>query len=687
MTSDVSPEGRQDGELPFAVPFAPEPVPVRVMRIAEVACPVPLHKGFHYEVPSGMRIEPGMRVRVPFGPRWIQGMALSVFEAQPDRPLKKIGGAIDPEPILTPELIHLARWLAGRYSAPIGECVKGVLPAFVKSGQEPVAWPNPAVKETGKPAFTLTSGQDQALRLMLSKLEEKEFFPCLLYGVPASGKTEVYLRLIRRAIADGGQAMFLVPEISLTQPFFDEFSASLGVPVVLWHSRLGARERRLAWLGIRRGEVKVVVGARSAALLPYKDLRVAVVDEEQDESFKQEEQPPLYHARDVVLHRARQFDALAVLGSATPSLESWEMTRRKQLELVRMPDRVSQVARPSVGLLSLPVNGCLSDELIAKVKDRLAKREQVILLVNRRGFATLVMCRGCGWIERCAECGVAKIQHEENGAFFLRCHHCEKKEPMLAHCPKCKKPALRVTGTGTQKVVAELKRILPGTKVLRMDRDTVSKEGKEESRIYQKFLAREADILVGTKLVAKSFHFPDVTLVGVVDADTMLNMPDFRASERTMQLLAQVAGRSGRAEKPGEVLLQTLYPDHIAIAKTVDGDYAAFADGELSARRELGYPPFCVLVRLVWTGKDEAKVAEVAHAACEKLRAEMLPLGHEVVGPAPTVIRLASGKFRYHALIKVAEPTQLERALSAARACDCPSGLKLKINVDPYDLF
>jgi len=353
-----------------------------------------------------------------------------------------------------------------------------------------------------------------------------------------------------------------------------------------------------------------------------------------------------------------------------------------------MPDRVSSVSRPDVGVLPVPKFGqCLSDELVARLKERLARGEQSILLVNRRGFATLIMCYKCGWIDRCPSCGVAKIQHEApGGGFELRCHHCERKGPVPPMCPQCKNPGLRVAGIGTQKVVAEVKRSVPGARVLRMDRDTVSKEHKEESRIYERFLKKEADILVGTKLVAKSFHFPDVTLVGVVDADTMLHMPDFRSSERTTQLLIQVAGRSGRAGKKGEVLLQTLHPEHLAIAKTVHGDYAAFADAELALRRELGYPPYSTLIRLVWTGKEEEAVALAAAAACERLRGELLSQGHEVVGPAPAVLKLQARKFRYHALLK--SPTdQLDAALAAIHAAPSPSAVKLKVNVDPYDFF
>ena len=661
------------------------------MRIAEVACPVPLHKPFHYEAPAGLPVEAGRRVRVPFGPRRLTGLVLSVFEGEPERPLKKLEAVIDPEPALDASMVELARWMAKRYGAPIGECVKALVPVFVKSLYEtvpPEEFIRPRREAPPKPAFTLTPGQDHALTTLLAKLDSKTFSPVLLYGVPASGKTEVYLRLIRRALQDGGQALFLLPEISLTQPFFEEFSASLDVPVVLWHSRLGARERRRAWLGLKRGQIKVVVGARSAALLPLPNLRVAVLDEEQDESFKQEGQSPLYHAREVALERGRKAGALVVMGSATPSLEVWEMAKNGQAELVAMPDRVSQIARPDVGVLPPPPFGrVLSEELIKRMKDRLAKGEQSILLVNRRGFSTLVMCFKCGWVDRCPECGVAKIQHElPGGGFELRCHHCEAKGPVPPFCPTCKNDALRIAGTGTQKVVSEVKKAVAGARVLRMDRDTVSKEHKEESRIYERFLNKEADILVGTKLVAKSFHFPEVTLVGVVDADTMLNMPDFRSSERTMQLLAQVAGRSGRAGKKGEVLLQTLHPEHLAIAKTVRGDYAEFADAELALRRELGYPPFSTLLRLVWTGEEEPAVGNAAQAACDALRAALSSSGHEVVGPAPAVLRMQGRKFRYHALIK-APLDRVEQALQACRAVPPPSGLKLKVNVDPYDFF
>jgi primosomal protein N' (replication factor Y) len=658
------------------------------MRIAEVAFPVPLHTGFDYFVREGQIIRPGARVRAEFGPRRAVGTVLRVYEGEPRMKLKPIDFSFDREPALSQELLDCAQWLARRYGAAIGECIRAVLPSYLKSLDEPVSCAAAPPAPSPVPGWELTPGQARALQLVSGRLAERRPGNFLLYGVPASGKTEVYLRLIRQVVAAGGQALFLVPEISLTGPFFAEFAASLSVPVVLWHSRLNHAERRKSWLAIRRGLVKVVVGARSAALLPFRDLRLAVVDEEQDDSFKQEGLSPNYHARDVVLHRARVFGGVALLGSATPSLESWASARRGELELVPMSQRVSAVSRPAITLLPPPAGRCVSDGLAEKLRQRLARGEQSIVLANRRGYSTVLMCFKCGWVDRCRACGVARIRHElEGGSFELRCHHCESRTPVTERCPGCGNEALRAMGAGTQKVVSELKKLLPGARILRMDRDTISRR-REDLKLYDTFRSGQADVLVGTKLVAKSFHFPEVTLVGVVDADSMLHMPDFRASERTMQLLVQVAGRSGRAGKAGEVLLQTLHPEHLAVRGAVAGDYGAFADAELGLRRELGYPPYSALVRLVWTGKQEAAVAEAAQTAAERFRAELSPSGHEVVGPAPAVLPKEGGKFRYHALVKVSDwEANLERVLGRLRAADVPHALRLKINVDPYDLF
>lgn len=657
------------------------------MRIAEVAFPMPLPKGYHYRVPDGMPVSAGSRVRAPFGPRKAVGVVLSVFDGEPQRPLKLIDSVVDPRPALSLEGVECARFMARRFGAPIGEALKALVPLFVKSLDERVEVFALPSRATAAATFTLTPGQAGALERLESLLDAKKHAATLIFGVPASGKTEVYLRLIRRAIKDGGQAMFLLPEISLTRPFFDEFAASLGVPVALWHSGLTPRERRRAWLAISRGDVKVVVGARSACLLPYKDLRLAVLDEEQDESFKQDSNSPFYHAREVAIERAKAFGALVVLGSATPSIEAWSMARRGEAEMLMMPDRVSSVPRAPVTTLPPGRFGeVLSEELLEKMAERLRRGEQSILLVNRRGFSTLTTCGKCRWIDRCVDCGVAKITHEKaEGGFVLICHHCGKKWPPPEKCGACGEPAMRTGGVGTQRVAAEVKRRLPGARVLRMDRDTVSKEAKLEERVYDQFRARKADVLVGTKLVAKSFHFPEVTLVGVVDADTMLHMPDFRSAERTMQLLAQVAGRAGRADKPGEVLLQTLSPDHEAIKGAADGDYAAWADAELASRVELNYPPAGGLIRAILACADEAKLTEAGAAWTDALRL-LLPAPAEVVGPAPALLRQVRGKFRDNVLIKL-PVARVEEGLAIARACPLVSSVKLTLDADPYDFL
>ncbi|MBI3549857.1 MAG: primosomal protein N' [Elusimicrobia bacterium] len=672
------------------------------MLIGEVAQPVPLRKTFDYEIREPLRAaaRPGVRVRAPFGPRRLTGVLMSVREGTPTRPLKPIDAVLDPEPLLTEDQLDLARWLAKRYCAPLGDCLKSMLPVFVKedpSGRTPgasISTYQPAGLAAPAPAgFELTPGQAAAVDALLAKLRTRSFGAALLFGVPASGKTEVYLRLMREVISAGGQALYLLPEISLTRPFFDELSRRAGFSVALWHSQMGVRDRRAIWLGLRRGNVQAVVGARSASLLPFKDLRLTIVDEEQDESYKQEGQAPLYHARDIALERARRSLSLVIFGSATPSMEAMASVESGDWALHAMPDRVAHTSRPTVEIVSKPprYGSCLTDELLQRIKDRLERREQVILLVNRRGFSNFVMCRKCRWIARCKTCGVAFIHHQAqdggSALFVLLCHHCGRKTEVPKACPQCKDEILTFAGIGTQKVVAELKRLVPEAKVLRMDSDTVSKEKAKDEKIYEQFRDRKADILVGTKLVAKGFHFPDVTLVGVVDADTMLHMPDFRAAERTVQLLVQAAGRSGRAEKPGEVLVQTEQPEHYAIQAVARGDFGRYAAQELEYRRELDYPPKAGLVRLILSGKTEEGVVAASQAYAEALAPKLEGIPCDILGPSPAIHSRLRGRWRYHFLVKVRDPKRTDEALERAASIETPSGIKLSVNVDPYDLF
>ncbi len=724
--------------------------------IAEILYPLALDRAFDYEVPAELagRVLPGCRILAPFGARRAMlGVVLSVREGEPQRKLKSVEAALDPEPLLSGESLSLIRWLSARTCANLGESLKLVVPSAIlgrkklfeergrsSAGRLPTDFgsgtssPEGSVGEqprSGEDApsrtagFELTPGQREAVDGIGDALGERRRRVHLLFGVPASGKTEVYLRLIRKAVAEGAQALFLVPEITLTLPFFDEFSASLpGAPgsVALWHSRLSERERREAWLGLRSGRVRVVVGARSACLLPFRDLRLAVMDEEQDESFKQDGQSPYYHAREVVLERAAAFGATVVLGSATPSVDTFARARSGEYRLIEMPQRVSsRTQAPVVRILdrSSAPSRCITPGLLEAVKARLERREQVILLVNRRGFSNFIVCRRCAWVARCAVCQVAFIHHHPaGGSPSLLCHHCGRRAEVPASCGRCAKGPVAFAGAGTQRVVSEMKSLLPGVRVLRLDRDTASSAGSEDHDAYRRFLNGEADILVGTKLVAKGFHFPRVTLVGIVDADTMLQMPDFRSAERTVQLLVQAAGRAGRADMPGEVLLQTSQPTHYAIQAAARGDYSGFSLEELGHRATFRYPPASTLVRVVFIAKTEDGARRAADSAARQLRAglgapgdalrpdasqgvsagegELFPFPapaaapssalEEVLGPAPSVRARLHGKFRYHLLLKL-DAARLEEGLRAIRALRPSSTVRIKVNVDPYDLL
>lgn len=675
------------------------------MLIAEVAFPIPVFKTFHYEIPEELRalVARGMRVRAPFGARrTLQGVVTNVFPSEPaqlsqapHRPLKKIQGLLDSRPLLTDELLDLALWLSKRYCAPLGECLRAVFPSYVK--EVPLTLTSPSEVKRCLAPFDLTEGQEGALGRISELLDAGKFGVCLVFGVPASGKTEIYIRLARKVVRSGGQVLFMVPEISLTPPFLQEFSKRLEAPVAAWHSGLGLSLRRRTWAELSSATPRVVVGARSASLLPFPNLRLAILDEEQDESYKEEGRAPTYHARDVVLERARRQGTVVVLGSATPSIESYAKALSGEWELLRLQDRVSELKEmPLVTVVdrrrAASRSPSFSVELAKAVDARLASKEQVILLLNRRGFSRHLRCGGCRKILRCGSCLMPMVHHKASSAQrllhdLLRCHTCGRHSKVPAACPECGgRASFKPWGAGTQRVEEEITKLWPKARVLRMDRDTVGGRRTASERIYGAFHGREADILVGTKLVSKGFHFPDVTLVGVVDADTNLHMPDFRAAERTVQLLTQAGGRAGRGAKKGEVILQTEEPSHYAIRAAANWDYDALARCELESRRELGYPPHGRLIQCVVSGLREESAERGAEGAAREAR-RLLGSSAEIVGPAPCPHERLRGRFRRHFLIKVPGEQSLELVLEKLRGLSAGPGLRFTVNADPYDLF
>lgn len=678
-----------------------------IFLIAEVAFPIPVFKTFHYEIPEELRalVARGMRVRAPFGARrTLQGVVTNVFPSEPaqlsqapHRPLKKIQSLLDSRPLLTDELLDLALWLSKRYCAPLGECLRAVFPSYVREAPpSPIpslSAPLPGGERgRGEEGFSLTEGQEGALGRISELLDRGKFGVCLVFGVPASGKTEVYIRLARKVVRSGGQVLFMVPEISLTPPFLQEFSKRLEAPVAVWHSGLSQSLRRRTWAELSSATPRVVVGARSAGLLPFPNLRLAILDEEQDESYKEEGRAPTYHARDVALERARRQGTVVVLGSATPSIESYAMALSGEWELLRLQDRVSELKEmPLVTVVdrrrAASRSPSFSVELAKAVDARLASKEQVILLLNRRGFSRHLRCGGCRKVLRCGSCLMSMVHHKASPTHdLLRCHTCGRRSKVPAACPECGgRASFKPWGAGTQRVEEEITKLWPKARVLRMDRDTVGGRRTASERIYGAFRGREADILVGTKLVSKGFHFPDVTLVGVVDADTNLHMPDFRAAEKTVQLLTQAGGRAGRGAKKGEVILQTEEPSHYAIRAAANWDYDALARCELESRRELGYPPHGRLIQCVVSGLREESAERGAEGAAREAR-RLLGSSAEIVGPAPCPHERLRGRFRRHFLVKIPRGGSPEPILEKLRGLAAGPGLRFTVNADPYDL-
>ena len=522
--------------------------------------------------------------------------------------------------------------------------------------------------------------------------------PVLLHGVTGSGKTEIYLQAIARLLEQGKGAIVLVPEIALTPQTVRRFAGRFGEQVAVLHSALSDGERYDEWHRIRTGEARVVVGPRSAIFAPVANLGLIVVDEEHDPSYKQDE-TPRYHARDVAVMRARFEGARIVLGSATPSLESWLNAQQKKYELASVPARVAGRSLPEVHLVNMqqelermghvPIYSSL---LLEAVRSRLNRGEQTILFLNRRGYARVLDCPECGWVAECPECAVPYTYHRADEC--LRCHVCGGWARLPADCPVCHAKELSYGGVGTQRAEAALKACFPRAKILRMDADSTSRKFSHDD-ILSSFRSGKADVLLGTQMIAKGLDFPNVTLVGVLNADTSLNRPDPRASERTYQLLAQVSGRAGRAEKPGEVYIQTFQPDAAAIAAAAKGDYAAFAAGELEDRRTAYFPPYCRLSTLVFRSKAEplardwaALYAQALEGWAKKANASSGNEGFRVSEAAEAPLSKADGWFRYHVVLRTPTAKAAVDAVKWLRSVrPPPEALRIAFDVDALNLM
>ena len=728
---------------------------------------------FDYLVPEALRderkpetyLEPGRRVRVPFGRgnRTVVGYCVEVTTKQVDaKKLKTAQTVVDSQSLINPAMLRLTRWMADYYLSSWGQVLEAVVPAGVRTRagtrqmvllsvptrvaarltqlkltdkqrkvlETLVGSPKPlSTKQlanragcTPAPISTLrkqglieahterlqtstlteppverespkqlNADQQQALDTIAAALDSRTNQTVLLHGVTGSGKTEVYIQAIEKVVSFGRQAIVLVPEISLTPQTVGRFRARFDQIAVL-HSHQSDVERHQAWGRIARGEAPVVVGARSAVFAPTPRLGLIVIDEEHETTFKQDS-PPRYHAREVALERARDEQVPVVLASATPSLEAWSKASAGDWTLVSMPKRVSDRPLPDVRIVDLREEsqlrggrgvGAISRPLQQAMDAALRDDGQVILLLNRRGFSTHVQCPSCGFKLECPHCEVAMTYHRD-GAVTI-CHWCDHRQPPPRVCPDCGSSAIHYGGLGTQKLEMEVHRRFPKHECLRMDADTMRRPGSHEQAL-DRFRRGEASILLGTQMIAKGLDFPNVTVVGVISADTALSLPDFRAAERTFQLVTQVAGRTGRGDKGGRVLVQTYDPQHEAIAAAARHDYLRFANRELTQREATGFPPFGSLVRLIIRGAVEKTVEAFAEQLADRLRAAG---GDElrIRGPAPAPVAKLRGDYRFHLLASAEESDTLRQATRTATTdLKPPDGVRWIADIDAVDML
>ncbi len=711
------------------------------MSFVRVAFPVPLRQTFLYSVPDSLidAAVPGASVRCPFGARERRGIVVERAATAERAGVKPIAGVSGDGPMFAPDLLRLCLWIADYYLAPIGPVLMGALPGgldgfegsrsrkHARGGEVRDAGAGAPGGDAGPARVSLTEAQKAAAHAVGDALGASAFAAFLLHGVTGSGKTEVYLEAAEVCRRARRQVLVLVPEIALSHQIVRAFRARFGERVGVLHSSLTVGDRRATWERARGGRLDVVVGARSAVFAPLPALGLVIVDEEHDGAYKQSEHIR-YHGRDTAVVRARLANAVALLGTATPSLESFANAQRGKYRLLTLPTRIDSRPLPVVEIVDLnevkgeaaaggapsggPAGragakaarpGLFTPALLDGLATALERKDQALVFLNRRGHTRVVECEDCGFVARCPSCDVSLTYHSSDETF--RCHYCDRKEPAAGACPRCASPFFKHKGSGTQKAEKELLRHFPGLRVLRLDSDSARPRGAQAS-ILAAFARGEADVLLGTQMISKGLDFHRVTFVGVVSADHSLHMPDFRAAERTFQQLVQVAGRAGRGSKAGRVVVQTRAPEHPALLAAAAHDFARFAEGELAMRKDFGYPPYGRLIALGLAGEDEDRVVEACARVVDELasaRAAWQAAAKErgaadegaldVLGPAPSPLARLRGKLRYRITLKDRDSKRLHAiARGALDAIDgsrgkFPGGVTLSVDVDPYDVL
>lgn len=700
-------------------------------------------KIFEYSVPCDLesKIKVGIRVSVPFGRRTLEGFVLEIKDSKStSKELKEIIDVIDSDIILNDELLELGKVMKKNTLATLISCYQVMLPKALKaknnsninikydtyyrlnseydksikfsdkqkeiielvkdkpilrkdlveislSSVNTLIKKNVLIEEKSE-HYRINYTKEETIKHKLTEEQQKVVDEVisnnntyLLYGVTGSGKTEVYMEIIEHYLNLGKTSIVLVPEISLTPQMIDRFERRFGKKIAAIHSGLSDGEKYDEYRRISRGEASVVIGARSAIFAPLQNIGIIIIDEEHSDSYKQSDPSPRYHARDIAILRSKYHNCSVLLGSATPSLESMARGEKGVYKLLTLLHRVNGKELPAVNIVDMnkeirKIKGHFSSLLVENIKDRLEKREQVILLLNRRGYSSFVTCKNCGYTFKCPNCDITLTYHKSSNN--LRCHYCGHGEKVFDTCPECKEKSLNSLGVGTQKIEEELKELFPDARILRMDYDTTSKKGMHEKMI-EEFKNHEYDILLGTQMVAKGLDFSLVTLVGVINADTSLNIPDFRSSENTFSLLSQVAGRSGRSEKIGSVIIQTFNKEHYAISLTKNHDYMSFYRQEMMIRRSLKYPPYYYLCNIRVSGKDSNYILTEALKIKNSLERNLDST--IILGPSSSSLFKMNNTYRYNIILKYKKDDKLYLVLSKVLE-HYLTNTKVKVDVD-----